>query len=80
MERRAVATFEAQWPGEDVTFFASSAPTSFAEYCTAAYSAEETVGVMLKDFQALVDYPKYGWLTPQTIPEQVHKAAKYLKM
>ena len=80
MERRAIAAFEAQWPDERVRFFVSSAPTSLSEYCNAEYPIDETVQVILKDFQSLIDYLKHGWQTPQTIPIQVHTAVEYLRV
>ncbi len=80
MERRAIATFEAQWPDRHTQFFVSSAPILLHEYCNAEYPVDETVQVMLKDFQSLIDYPKHGWQTPQTIPRRVLRAVEYLKL
>lgn len=80
MERRAVATFEAQWPGRPETqFFTSSWPSDFSQYCDRRFTKEETVRIMLKDFMALDTYADRGWQTPQTIPKAVREAADFLK-
>jgi uncharacterized SAM-binding protein YcdF (DUF218 family) len=80
MERRAIATFDAQWPDKHTQFFVSSAPILLREYCNAEHSIDATVQVMLKDFQSLIDYPKHGWQTPQTIPSRVLRAVEYPKV
>jgi len=74
MERRAVATFEAQWPNDRVKLFATSPRISFAEYIGSRQQFEITVDIMVGDFERIVEYPKHSFQAEQNIPDDVHDA------
>lgn len=78
MERRANATFEAQWPDKNTTFRVCSPPFSFEEYCLNAAHAEKTVTIMVGDMQRIMSYPALGWQTAQDIPDEVYEAYQRL--
>ena len=64
MERRAIATFRAQWPDKTTEFFVTSGPRSLEEYVTNEYPLHETMRVVLKDFSTFETYDKKGWQEP----------------
>lgn len=78
MERRAVATFEAQWPNDRVKLFATSPRISFAEYVSSRQQFEITVNIMVGDFERIVEYPKHGFQAEQDIPVDVLDAWRRL--
>lgn len=78
MERRALATFEKQWPGPPVTFRVTSPPLSFAEYPNAEISQHDVINIMLGDLQRIKIYPEMGFQSYQPIPDNVWQA--YLRL
>lgn len=74
MERRALATFEAEWPDKDATFTVSSPPSSFDEYMKDEASREKTVNIMVGDMHRILEYPHHGFQTKQLVPDEVHAA------
>lgn len=64
MERRTLATLQAQWPEPRVTV--SSPPVSFREYLTPELPQELVVSAMVGDFQRILEYP--GRDSPRNSP------------
>lgn len=80
MERRALGTFEAQWPGSAGTkFFVHSSEQSVWEYCTPEFPIIETARIMLKDFNSMSEYAKRGWQTRYEAPTTVIEAAESIE-
>lgn len=79
MERRALATFQAQWPERATKLYVSSMGGTIDEYCNQDQLFETVVNVMVGDFQRIIDYPKRGYSTVQEIPEHVRQAGLLLK-
>ena len=74
MERRAKATFEAQWPSTGGMFFVTSPETQLEEYA----DLEDVMRVMVGDFQRILSYPKLGFQVKQKIPRRVLQAYQKL--
>jgi uncharacterized SAM-binding protein YcdF (DUF218 family) len=74
MERRALATFEAQWPHRDVTFYVSSPLRQFDEYISDDQNYDDVVHIMVGDLQRIMEYPKRGLQSPQVVPSAVKQA------
>jgi uncharacterized SAM-binding protein YcdF (DUF218 family) len=75
MERRALATFQAQWPDADCAMRVSSMGGTIAEYCAdGSQPFELVVNIMVGDFQRIMEYPRRGFLVAQQIPQKVHEA------
>lgn len=78
MERRALATFEQQWPGHKVDFLVTSPPISFTDYPNQEVSMAEVISIMLGDLQRIKIYPAKGFQTYQAIPDEVWDAFEQL--
>ncbi|MCU0354632.1 MAG: YdcF family protein [Cytophagales bacterium] len=78
MERRALATFEKQWPGEAVDIRVTSPQIAFEHYPTAEISMEEVVHIMVGDLQRIMVYPAKGFQTYQPVPAEVQQAYESL--
>ncbi len=76
MERRTLATLEAQWPGP--TFLVSSPALSFDAYLTETLTRPFVINAMMGDFQRIIEYPKQGFSTPQHITSEALEAFRYL--
>lgn len=74
MERRAVATFEAQWPDKNSTFRATSPGLSFADYINDEQTYDDVVSIMVGDMQRIIEYPKRGYQSEQPVPRYVYDA------
>ena len=74
MERRALATFEKQWPGGPVDIRVTSPQISFEQYPTAEISMAEVVHIMVGDLQRIMVYPAKGFQTYQEVPAEVQQA------
>lgn len=74
MERRALATFEAQWPDRDATFSVTSPNLTFAQYCPDDQKRDEIINVLVGYMQRIMTYPALGFQTKQAIPAAVHAA------
>jgi uncharacterized SAM-binding protein YcdF (DUF218 family) len=80
MERRALRTFEKQWPNaDDVTFYVASAGGTFEDYIKTSQSFEHTVNSMVGDLERIIIYPKQGFMTQSDVPGEVIKALDRLK-
>ena len=76
MERRAYATFRKLLPTKQVVV--TSPPLSLADYPTIEISLENTIQIMVGDFQRILLYPKMGFQIPQRVPAEVMAAYKKL--
>lgn len=74
MERRAKATFEAQWPAKETIFFITSPESLLDDYV----DPEEVVHVMVGDFQRILMYPELGFQVKQKVPRRVLRAYRKL--
>lgn len=74
MERRAIATFEAQWPDKDATFMVTSPPSSFEEYMKDPVTRDKTINIMVGDMHRILEYPSLGYQSHQQVPDDVHAA------
>ena len=76
MERRTLATLEAQWP--EISFQVSSPPCSFAEYLTEELPEELVISAMVGDYQRIREYPKQGFSTEQPFNPEAEEAFQTL--
>ena len=76
MERRTLATLQAQWP--EVRVAVSSPPFSFREYLTRELPQDLVVSAMVGDFQRILEYPKQGFSTEQPVPPEAMAAFRML--
>lgn len=74
MERRALATFDIQWPDKDTNISFASRQNSLREYCQTEDQIEHTIHIMVGDLQRIIEYPKLGYQSEQAVPEPVMKA------
>ena len=79
MERRALATFEAQWPDPSTRLSVTSPQLRFDEYINDEQPLHDVVNIMVGDLQRIIDYPARGFQSPQYVPEHVLVAAEQLK-
>ncbi len=78
MERRALATFEAQWPKPGVSIGVTSAGGKFDDYCNEEQPVDIVVNLMVGDYQRIVEYPKRGWQTHPPANRAAEEAFKVL--
>ena len=74
MERRAKATFEAQWPDDMTRFRVVSRPHAFSDYIAEGHDADEITHKMVGDMQRIIVYPTRGFQSLQHVPQHVHEA------
>lgn len=77
MERRAIATFNKQWPEAKVVV--TSPQISYEDYPKGYIDKDAMISVMPGDFQRIIEYPKLGYQTYQEVPEDVLGAYELLK-
>jgi uncharacterized SAM-binding protein YcdF (DUF218 family) len=77
MERRALAAFEAQWPG-NATILVCSEPTTLARYCNHEQPIDTVINIMVGDLQRIIEYPALGFQTEQVVPAEVRDAMRVL--
>lgn len=78
MERRALATFQLQWPDRTVRLRVTSQGGTIEQYCNEQQRYEDVVNLMAGDFQRIVEYPKRGLQVAQHIPASTMKAFEVL--
>jgi uncharacterized SAM-binding protein YcdF (DUF218 family) len=78
MERRALATFEKQWPGKPVEIMVTSPQISFEDYPNQDIYLEQVIHIMIGDLQRIRRYPELGFQTYQEIPANVWEAYEQL--
>lgn len=79
MERRALATFEAQWPDSSTRWSVSSPGGSLDEYVSSDHDYDETIQKLVGDMDRIIQYPTLGFQSNQAVPEAVMKAFERLK-
>lgn len=72
MERRTYATIRRQWPELDVVV--TSPRHSLKEYCNDEIPLEKVIGIMVGDFQRVVEYPKLGYQIEQEVTTEARAA------
>lgn len=78
MERRALATFDKQWPSTATSLAVTSPPYSFEDYCNEDQPIDTVINIMVGDLQRIMEYPKRGLQAPQQIPAAVMGAYEML--
>jgi len=76
MERRTFATIRRQWP--ELTVRVTSPRLSFAEYCNGEITMEQVIGIMVGDFQRVMEYPRQGFQIEQPVPAEAMAAFDFL--
>lgn len=76
MERRTFATICKLWP--EIIVRVSSPPLDFAAYACGPIPTEEIIHDMVGDLQRILEYPRLGFMIPQTVPAEVHHAYEFL--
>jgi uncharacterized SAM-binding protein YcdF (DUF218 family) len=76
MERRTWATFQQQWPGNEV--WVTSPQISFADYPIPGLTMEQVINIMVGDLQRIKLYAEKGFQVYQEIPEAVWQAYETL--
>ncbi|MEO5691479.1 MAG: YdcF family protein [Candidatus Saccharimonadales bacterium] len=74
MERRAIATFEAQWPDKDARFTVTSPRIDFNEYMNEVHLRERTINLMVGGMNRIIAYPELGYQSQQPVPTHVRAA------
>jgi uncharacterized SAM-binding protein YcdF (DUF218 family) len=69
MERRAVATFNQQWPEAEVRV--TSPQIAYGDYHKGYIDKDAMISVMVGDLQRIIEYPKLGYQTYQEVPANV---------
>ena len=72
MERRAIASFEKQWPEKKAVV--TSPPIPFEQYPTPELPLDLIINIMVGDLQRIAEYPALGYQTHQEIPAPVWEA------
>lgn len=78
MERRALATFEAQWPDKSARLNVSSVGGTIDAYCDETQDMETVINIMVGDLQRIIEYPKRGLSVEQQIPAGIVQAFEAL--
>ena len=78
MLRRTLATFQKQWPGEEIKAILTSPEISFSEYPNENFEKEKLISNIVGDMQRIKVYPKMGFQSKQEIPDQVWEAYEKL--
>ncbi|PFG55916.1 uncharacterized SAM-binding protein YcdF (DUF218 family) [Vibrio sp. ES.051] len=78
MERRALATFEQQWPSPYSQLQVSSTAHPFFEYINEDMPLMMVLDALMEDFSRIKSYPQKGFQTEQAIPENVESSYQTL--
>lgn len=76
MERRTYATCKKVWP--EVEVLVTSPEYTFETYPSHEITLDKVINIMVGDLQRILVYPKMGFQIPQTVPEEVLEAYKFL--
>ena len=76
MERRVHASLTKQWP--DVKWQITSPQLDFNAYCQGGISKALVTEIMVGDFQRILEYPKLGFQTEQSVGDQARVAYAFL--
>jgi uncharacterized SAM-binding protein YcdF (DUF218 family) len=69
MQRRALATCQKVWP--EVEVVCASEPLTFDDYLQSIGDEKLVIDMLVGDLQRVVEYPKLGFATEQTVPDDV---------
>lgn len=78
MERRALATFEEQWPNKRVILHVTSFGGSFDDYVSTQQPSDLVVNIMVGDLHRIMEYPRLGLQSEQPAPGPVMAAFEQL--
>lgn len=78
MERRALATFQRQWPNSDVHASVTSTGSDFYDFCNEQLLMPEVIDALIGDFERIKHYPAKGFQAEQEIPDEVEEAYQAL--
>lgn len=78
MERRALATFEKQWPDKTVSFRVTSQGGSIEQYLNENEDYTATVNIMVGDLHRIIKYPKLEFQTTQPVTKALLHAFETL--
>lgn len=76
MERRTFATIRRQWP--ELELSVSSPRLCLDEYCHEEIPMEKVIGIMVGDFQRVMEYPRLGFQIEQEVPQEAISAYDFL--
>ncbi len=76
MERRTYATCKKVWP--EVEVLVTSPEYTFETYPNHEITLDKVINIMVGDLQRILEYPSMGFQIPQTVPEEVLEAYKFL--
>jgi len=79
MERRALATFQVQWPDQETVIRVCSVAQTIDQYCSDEQPLDAVVNIMVGDLERIIEYPKRGLSKQQQVPANVAKAFGMLK-
>ena len=74
MERRALATFEMQWPDKDATFTVTSPALQFSEFVSEVHGRDQNINIMVGYMHRIIEYPSLGYQSKQPVPADVRAA------
>lgn len=74
LERRVMATFDAQWPNDgDIAVSTSSENFDYTQYCIAKnVEPRSVIRQVIGATRRIIDYPKFGYQTPQDMPDEIY--------
>ena len=78
MERRALRTFEKQWPDKTTKLYVTSMGGTFERYVDEQQGAELVANIMVGDLERLMTYPSRGFMTESQVPVDALRAYKTL--
>jgi uncharacterized SAM-binding protein YcdF (DUF218 family) len=78
MGRRALATFEKQWPGTYQRALVASPAGKYPESFPDERSKDEEINIMVGETRRMIEYPAFGLQIPQPVPENVRAAGAEL--
>ncbi|HUB41965.1 MAG TPA: YdcF family protein [Streptosporangiaceae bacterium] len=78
MERRALATYQKQWPSPQPWVTVTSPQIDYDHYFAGAYPKSQEIRIMLGDMLRIKEYPKLGYQIEQEIPPDVWSAYEQL--
>lgn len=79
MERRALATFEAQWPDKTTELLVSSPRfPALGGYIDQQQSIDTVLNIIIGDMQRIIEYSKLGYQSRQDVPPNIVAAFELL--
>jgi len=78
MERRSLATFLKQWPGEMPKVFVTSPQISMTNYIASVSDVKELICKIVAVMERILTYPQKGYQVEQFVPKNVLKSYEVL--